>query len=82
MGFKEWIVPQDRVFFSLLEKESNIVMEAASLLLELVKNPVGFEENDVKEILIMKDIYEQLEEIADKCQDVALVIQDLVIKNA
>jgi predicted phosphate transport protein (TIGR00153 family) len=208
MGFKEWIVPQDKVFFSLLEKESSIVMEASRLLLEVVNNPVDFEENidkirrlekqcdevveeifyklnrtfitpidhedistlsttyddvldymegiavrmhmfkaiqpsdtvkrfvaiiveaieeidsairqmrkvshrqirdslekihvlenksddlydsaipalfeenDVKKILIMKDIYEQLEEIADKCQDVALVIQDIVIKNA
>jgi predicted phosphate transport protein (TIGR00153 family) len=208
MGFKEWIVPQDKVFFSLLEKESGIVMEASRLLLEVVNNPVDFEENvdkirrlekqcdevveeifyklnrtfitpidhedistlsttyddvldhmegiavrmrmfktiqpsdivkrfvaiiveaveeidsairqmrkvshrqirdslekihvlenksddlydraipalfeenDVKKILIMKDIYEQLEEIADKCQDVALVIQDIVIKNA
>lgn len=208
MGFKEWIIPQDKVFFSLLEKESSIVMEASRLLLEVVNNPVDFEENvdkirrlekqcdevveeifyklnrtfitpidhedistlsttyddvldhmegiavrmrmfkaiqpgdivkrfvaiiveaveeidsairqmrkvshrqirdslekihvlenksddlydraipalfeenDVKKILIMKDIYEQLEGIADKCQDVALVIQDIVIKNA
>jgi len=208
MGFKEWIIPQDKVFFSLLEKESGIVMEASRLLLEIVSNPVDFEENvdkikrlekrcdevveeifyslnrrfitpidhedistlsttyddvldhmegiavrmrmfktiqpsdtvrrfvaiiveaveeidsairqmrkvshrqirdslekihvlenksddlydlaipalfeenDVKKIVIMKDIYEQLEEIADSCQDVALVIQDIVIKNA
>jgi len=44
--------------------------------------PALFEGDDLKKILIMKDIYEQLEEIADKCQDVAIVIQDIVIKNA
>jgi len=208
MGLKEWIIPQDRVFFSLLEKESDIVLRAANLLLSIVSDPGGlgekvddirklekqsdevveeifyrlnrtfvtpidhedistlsttyddvldyiegiavrmrmfkiihpsnevkrfvsiiveaveeidfivrqmrkinhrqvrdglekihvlenksddlfdgvipalFEENDLKKIMIMKDIYEQLEEIADKCQDVALVIQDIVIKNA
>ncbi len=208
MGLKEWIIPQDRVFFSLLEKESSLVMQAASLLLSIVNSSSGFEEkidkirelekqcdevveeifyklnrtfitpidhedlstlsttyddvldyiegiavrmrmfrvvqpgdvvkrfvsiiveaieevdsairqlrkvnqrqigdslekihllenksddlfdsiipalfeeNDVKHILIMKDVYEQLEGIADKCQDVALVIQDIVIKNA
>jgi len=207
MGLKEWIIPQDRVFFSLLE-ESDIVLRAANLLLSIVSDPSGlgekvddirklekqsdevveeifyrlnrtfvtpidhedistlsttyddvldyiegiavrmrmfkiiqpsnevkrfvsiiveaveeidfivrqmrkinhrqvrgglekihvlenksddlfdgvipalFEENDLKKIMIMKDIYEQLEEIADKCQDVALVIQDIVIKNA
>lgn len=208
MGLKEWIIPQDRAFFSLLERESSLVMQAASLLLSIVNSSSGFEEkidkirrlekqcdevveeifyklnrtfitpidhedlstlsttyddvldyiegiavrmrmfrvvqpgdvvrrfvsiiveaieeidsairqlrkinqrqiadslekihllenksddlfdsiipalfeeNDVKHILIMKDVYEQLEGIADKCQDVALVIQDIVIKNA
>jgi len=208
LGLREWIIPQDRVFFSLLEKESGLVMQAACLLLDVVNNPSSFdekidkirklekqsdevveeifyklnrtfitpidhedistlsttyddvldyiegiavrmrmfkvtqpgevvkrfvsiiveaieevdsairqlrkinlrrirdslekihllenksddlfdsmipalfEESDLKRIMIMKDVYEQLEGIADKCQDVALVIQDIVIKNA
>jgi predicted phosphate transport protein (TIGR00153 family) len=41
-----------------------------------------FKEKDPVKILIMKEIYEFLEEITDKCEDVCLVIQDIVIKNA
>ena len=41
-----------------------------------------FKEKDAIKILIMKEIYEFLEEITDKCEDVCLVIQDIVIKNA
>lgn len=58
----------------LLENKSDDLYDSAI--------PALFEEDDFKKILIMKDIYEQLEETADKCQDVALVIQDIVIKNA
>lgn len=208
MGFKEWIVPQDKVFFSLLERQSSVILQAASLLRDTLNNPYDFKESvdkirelekqsdevvreicyrlnrtfitpidhedistlstayddvldyiegvavkmrmfditqpddvmkrfasivvdavreidsvikemrrikqdemrerigrihmlenksddlfdnvipelfkidDVKRILIMKDIYEQLEETVDKCQDVALVVQDIVIKNS
>lgn len=35
MGLKEWIVPQDKVFFELLEKQSKNVAEAAKQLREL-----------------------------------------------
>ncbi len=41
-----------------------------------------FKEKDPIKILIMKEIYQFLEEITDKCEDVCLVIQDVVIKNA
>ena len=41
-----------------------------------------FKERNPVKILMMKDIYEFLEEITDKCEDVCLVIQDIVIKNA
>ena len=41
-----------------------------------------FKEKDPVKILIMKDIYELLEQITDKCEDVCLVLQDIVIKNA
>lgn len=35
MGFKEWIIPQEKIFFSFLEKESRFVLKAAELLHEL-----------------------------------------------
>jgi len=41
-----------------------------------------FKEKDPIRIMIMKDIYELLEQITDKCEDVCLVLQDIVIKNA
>ncbi len=41
-----------------------------------------FKEKDPIKIMIMKDIYEFLELITDKCEDICLVIQDIVIKNA
>lgn len=51
---------------------------------DLVDNAVAklFEEKDPVKIMILKDIYETLELITDKCEDVCLVIQDIVIKNA
>ncbi|UCE96586.1 MAG: DUF47 domain-containing protein [Candidatus Bathyarchaeota archaeon] len=210
MGFKEWIIPQDKVFFNLLEEQARIVLEAAKLFQEIVsdydfdnlgvkikrmhalehegdeivhkvfhklnksfitpidqedisklvssyddvldyidavanklflfklRNPDGvikkfaeiivyqvkeanaalsqirkikaeeiekkfrevhklenqaddlydssmvklFKEKDPIKILIMKEIYEFLEEITDKCEDACLVIQDIVMKNA
>jgi len=40
-----------------------------------------FKEKDPVKIIIMKDIYEFLEQVTDKCEDVCLVIQDIVMKN-
>jgi len=57
-----------------LENKSDSLFDSAM--------PKLFQENDYKKILIMKDIYEDLEETADKCQDVCLVIQDIVMKNS
>lgn len=41
-----------------------------------------FKEKDAIKIIIMKEIYDFLEQITDKCEDVCLVIQDIVLKNA
>jgi len=41
-----------------------------------------FREKDPIKILIMKDIYEFLEQVTDKVEDVCLAIQDIVMKNA
>ena len=40
------------------------------------------EEKDVRELIRWKDIYEKLERCADRCEDVANVIEDIVVKNA
>ena len=41
-----------------------------------------YKEKDPVKIIIMKEIYDFLEGITDKCEDVCLVIQDIVLKNA
>ncbi|MGW8288848.1 MAG: DUF47 domain-containing protein, partial [Candidatus Bathyarchaeia archaeon] len=41
-----------------------------------------YKEKDPIKIIIMKEIYDFLEAITDKCEDVCLVIQDIVLKNA
>jgi predicted phosphate transport protein (TIGR00153 family) len=41
-----------------------------------------FKEKDAVKIIILKEIYDFLEQITDKCEDVCLAIQDIVLKNA
>lgn len=38
MGFKEWIIPQEKHFFEMLEHQADIVVEGADALLDLTKN--------------------------------------------
>ena len=40
------------------------------------------EEADVREVIKMKEIYQLLESITDKCEDVANVIEGIVLENA
>jgi predicted phosphate transport protein (TIGR00153 family) len=40
------------------------------------------DETDLRELLRWKEIYEQLESCADRCEDVADTIEDIVVKNA
>jgi uncharacterized protein Yka (UPF0111/DUF47 family) len=40
------------------------------------------EESDVREIIKLKEIYQLLESITDKCEDVANVIEGIVLENA
>ena len=38
MGFKEWIIPQDKVFFNLLEEEAELVLKAAELFKKMIND--------------------------------------------
>jgi uncharacterized protein Yka (UPF0111/DUF47 family) len=40
------------------------------------------EENDVREIIKLKAIYELLETITDKCEDVANLIEGIILENS
>ncbi len=64
---KEWVVPQDRIFFDLLEKQAETVVKGADLLVELVEDYTNVKEKvqRMKDIEhegddITHEIYEQL----------------------
>jgi predicted phosphate transport protein (TIGR00153 family) len=40
------------------------------------------EEQDLRQVLRWKDVYEQFEGCADRCEDVANIIEDIVVKSA
>lgn len=55
MGLKEWIIPQDKLFFNMLENVSKNVLDASTALLDLLKNY----ENISEKQQIIKDIEHQ-----------------------
>jgi uncharacterized protein len=57
-----------------LENEADIVLDEAVAAL--------YKSADVIQILKLKEIYEHLELVTDKCEDVALVIRDVMIKHS
>jgi predicted phosphate transport protein (TIGR00153 family) len=59
----------------LLESDADRVMRAA--ISRLFR-----EEDDVKEVLKLKAIYQLLETITDKCEDVANLIEGIVLENS
>jgi predicted phosphate transport protein (TIGR00153 family) len=67
-----------------IEKSFKKVHSLENVADELHDNSIVnlFKEKDPIRIIIMKEIYDFLEEITDKCEDVCLVIQDIVLKNA
>ncbi|MDV2482235.1 DUF47 domain-containing protein [Methanoculleus sp. Wushi-C6] len=67
MGIKEWVVPQDKIFFDLFDRMAATVVSAADLLVEFVENFENVKEqcHRMKEIEhqgdeITHQIYEQL----------------------
>ena len=58
-----------------LESEADFVYRSA--LAKLFR-----EEPDVKQIIKLKEVYQLLESITDKCEDVANVIEGIVLENA
>ena len=53
MSFKEWIIPQDKIFFEILEKQSDLVLEAAKLFQKMLKEPEKFSEN-IKQMKLLE----------------------------
>jgi predicted phosphate transport protein (TIGR00153 family) len=67
MGLREWIIPQDKIFYDLLERESTTVLKGAVKLEDAVKSFDGMDERrkEFKDIEhngdeIVHDIYERV----------------------
>jgi hypothetical protein len=58
-----------------LESDADRVMRAAM-------SRLFREEQDIRELIKLKAIYEQLESITDKCEDVANLIEGIVLENS
>jgi predicted phosphate transport protein (TIGR00153 family) len=58
-----------------LESDADRVMRAAM-------SKLFREEKDVRELIKLKTIYEQLEAISDRCEDVANLIEGVVLENS
>jgi len=55
MGLKEWILPQDKHFFNMLENESQNVLDGSTAFLEMLKDYKNIKEKQQK----IKDIEHQ-----------------------
>ena len=55
MGLKEWIIPQDKHFFNMLENESRNVLDGSNAFLDMLKNYENIKEKQQK----IKDIEHQ-----------------------
>jgi len=58
-----------------LESDADRVMRAAM-------SKLFREQEDVRELIKLKAIYEQLESISDRCEDVANLIEGIVLENS
>ena len=58
-----------------LESDADRVMRSAM-------SKLFREESDVRELIKLKTIYEQLESISDRCEDVANLIEGVVLENS
>lgn len=67
MGLKEWLIPQDKIFFDILEKQSFTALDGANKLMDMLQNPVNmdFKIKELKDVehqgdKLIKDIFVEL----------------------
>src|SRR5438034_12022 len=89
------LIPREVRFFDLFEQQSQHMIQGAALLYELVHNfadarakahaikEVEHQGDQVNhEIIKWKEIYETMEIVTDRCEDVANVIEGIILKMA
>jgi uncharacterized protein Yka (UPF0111/DUF47 family) len=65
MGLKEWLIPQDKVFFELLEKQSKLVLEGSNSLHDLLCNYKDVEQKRQS----IKDLEHSGDDVVHEIQD-------------
>ncbi len=67
MGLKEWLIPQDKIFFDILEKQSFTALDGANKLMDMLQNPVNldFKIKELKDVehqgdKLIKDVFVEL----------------------
>jgi len=70
MGFKEWIIPQEKHFFEMLERQADVVVEGAEALLDMTK--------DFREVEAKRD---RLKDIEHKGDDLVHEIAEALNKT-
>lgn len=65
LGFKEWIIPQQKHFFDMIEQQADIVVEGAAALLDLTKDFTRVAEKRDK----IKDIEHRGDEVVHTIAD-------------
>lgn len=55
--------------------------EADELILDLLKTELYSRKHDPLKVIILKDLYELLEKVVDRCRDAGNVISQIVLKN-
>jgi len=55
--------------------------EADELILELLKTEIYSRKHDILKVVILKDLYELLEKVVDRCRDAGNIITQIVLKN-
>jgi uncharacterized protein len=58
-----------------------IESEADELILNLLRTELYSRKNDVLKVIILKDLYELLEKVVDRCRDAGNTISEIVLKN-
>lgn len=72
---------QARLILSACEEIDRLESEADRVL-RAAMSKLFREEDDVKTLIKLKAVYELLESITDKCEDVANIIEGIVLENA
>jgi uncharacterized protein Yka (UPF0111/DUF47 family) len=55
--------------------------EADELILGLLKTELYSRKHDLLKVIMLKDLYELLEKVVDRCRDAGNVISQIVLKN-